>query len=388
MRIVLTVNFSPWSPYSGGGQRSTHNLATALCRRGHDVTAVFTKAITERIAPPEPVSYRIVWAAFAGLKSRRQAPLRPLNALSVARVVSRLSRQGIDAVHGNGEEAAALGRLRDRKGFVFVMTPRFPDYPLPLLRPAGPTPVERAALALGHAKYMVLGRALKVADWVCPTSASARAMVRRAFDVDPACMRVVPNGITPAFFGPEHPGQVTPEAPLVFFGRLSHGKGVDTLLDALSRIEADLPPTIIIGRGDLKEALQAQAAELGLAARVQFVDWMDPTDLATLLARARLAVLPSREESFGNAIAEAMAVGCPVISTRVGSVPEIVDDGVTGRLVAVGEPDALAVAIDEALGNPEQTQQRARAGRLTVRQRYTWDAVAAQFEACYRARPS
>ncbi len=389
MRVVLTVNFSPWSPYSGGGQRSTHNLASALVRRGHEVTVVYTRAVTERFGPPSPPPYEIVWAPFAGLKSRRQAPLRPLNALGVARAVAKLTKAGdVDAVHGNGEEAAALGRLRDRRGFVFVVTPRFPDYPGPLLRPAGPTPVERVKLAVGHAKYLVLGRAVQAADWVCPTSDSARAMVRRAFDVDPAHMRVVPNGITPAFFDVEHPGTVADDAPIVFFGRLSLGKGVDTLIDALGKLRGQAPRTLVIGRGDLRDELERRAATLGIGDRVTFVDWMDPPQLAAQLARARLAVLPSREESFGNAIAEAMAVGCPVISTGVGSIPEIVDDGHTGVLVPVADSDALATAIDDLLADSQRARTIADAGRASVRRRYTWDAVAAQFEACYRGRPS
>jgi len=387
VRLVLTVNFSPWSPYSGGGQRSTHNLASALVRRGHEVTVVYTRAITERFGPPTPVPYEIVWAPFAGLESRRQAPLRPLNALSVARAVSKLARRGIDAVHGNGEEAAALGRLRDRRGFVWVMTPRFPDYPEALLRPGGPTTIERATLAVAHAKYLVLGYGLERADWICPTSASARAMVERAFDLDPTRLRVIPNGITPAFFDGDWDGGTAGDAPLVFFGRLSLGKGVDTLVEALARLEQPLPPTLIVGRGDLAPELRARIAALGLGDRVELVEWMSPTELTALLSRARLAVLPSREESFGNAIAEAMAVGCPVVSTRVGSVPEIVDDGRTGLLVAPGDPVALAQAVDRMLGDPASSRAMASAGRADVRARFTWDAVAEQFEACYRGRP-
>ena len=234
VRLVLTVNFSPWSPYSGGGQRSTHNLACALSRRGHEVTVVYTKAVTERIEPPEPVPYAIAWAAFAGLHSRRQAPLRPLNAITVAATVGRLARGGaVDAVHGNGEEAALVGDL-PRRRFRFVMTPRFPDYPPSMLRPAGPDAKERVRLGLLHAKYLVLGRALRAADWVVPTSSSARAMVRRAYGIDPARLRVVPNGIDDAFVAARRRADAK-DGPVVFFGRLAPGKGVDTLLDASAR---------------------------------------------------------------------------------------------------------------------------------------------------------
>jgi glycosyltransferase involved in cell wall biosynthesis len=134
--------------------------------------------------------------------------------------------------------------------------------------------------------------------------------------------------------------------------------------------------------------LQTRVAALGLGDRVAFVDWLEPRPLAALLARARAAVLPSREESFGNAIAEAMAVGCPVIATRVGSVPEIVDADRTGVLVPPDDPAALAEAIDALLADPDRAAALARAGREHVRARFTWDAVAASFEDLYRSGPS
>jgi len=391
MRLLLTVNFSPWSPYSGGGQWSTHNLACALAARGHAVTVVYTRALAERFGPSEPVPYTIVWAAFAGIRSRRQAPLRPLNALSVARSVSRLcSTERIDAVHGNGEEAAALGRLRDRHRFAFVVTPRFPDYPAPMLRRQGPTRLERVQLALGHAKYLALGRAVRAADWVCPTSASAASMVRRAYNISSERTRVIPNGVAQPFMEAHRAERVCDDAPLVFFGRLAEGKGVDTLLDALGQLRstgAVVPRTLIIGRGDCRPALERQAEALGVATRVEFVDWMSPSSLAKHLAGAAAAVLPSREESFGNAAAEAMAAGCPIISTRVGAIGEFVDHGRTGTLVEPNQPAALGAAIAALMQNPADARAMAQAGRETIRSRYTWDAIAARFENCYEAQP-
>jgi glycosyltransferase involved in cell wall biosynthesis len=382
VRIALTVNFSPWSPYSGGAQRSTHNLASALVARGHDVTVVFTRAPGERFDVPQ-TPYRVVWAPFFGRRSRRQAPLRPLNAVSVAWAIRKLAQRRLDAVHGQGEEAALCGPLRNRYGFIFVMTPRFPDYPKVLLQPGGPSIKDGVELLTRDPKYLVLGGALRSADWVCPTSESAASMVRAAFRIDAARVRVVPNGITQDFFEVE-PRPDAVKGPLVFFGRLSTGKGIDTLIEALGKVKEKLPEVKIVGRGDLRGAMQQQVTELGLADRVEFVDWLDPPQLAEMLAGARLAVLPSREESFGNAIAEAVAVGCPVISTTVGSIPEIVDDGRTGTLVPPGDPGALAAAIDRTLATPQIAAALAEAGRLDVRERFSWDAVAAKFERRYQ----
>ena len=77
MRIVLTSNFSPWSSYSGGGQRSTHQLASALVELGHDVTVIYTAVFGRKPTPTEPTPYRIKWALFFGLRGRRSSPEAP-----------------------------------------------------------------------------------------------------------------------------------------------------------------------------------------------------------------------------------------------------------------------------------------------------------------------
>lgn len=90
MRIALTCNYSPWSGYSGGGQHSTHQLASALVGLGHDVTVVWTGVPGEALRPHARPPYRERFARFVGSSARRAAPLRPLNALTVAGVVTTL----------------------------------------------------------------------------------------------------------------------------------------------------------------------------------------------------------------------------------------------------------------------------------------------------------
>ena len=130
MRIILTCNFSPWSLYSGGGQKSTHKLATALAQRGHDVTVIFTKSVLEKIKLPDEILYCIKWAPFFGVRSSRSAPLRPLNAVSVLSAVKQLARDGrIDAIHCQGEEGVLLPSFCHDRNIPLVITPRYPWYP-------------------------------------------------------------------------------------------------------------------------------------------------------------------------------------------------------------------------------------------------------------------
>ena len=386
LRIVLTTNYSPWSPYSGGGQRSTHQIASALSARGHDVTVVYTRAAGERIEPDEAVPYAIRWALFFGLRSHRAAPLRPLNALSVAAEVAALhAERPLDALHGNGEEAALAVWQMGVLGVRTVMTPRYPSYPAPLLRGGGPTWGELARLAVLDSKYLIVGAAAREADWCCPTSESAARMIRRACGVAPEALRVVPNGINPAFLGPrwEDPGATG--GPIVFFGRLSRDKGADVLLEALARLKArrEAPEALIIGRGDEAEALSAQASRLGLDGCVRREPWVAPERLAEVLARASVVALPSRHESFGNAMAEAMAVGAPLVSCAAGSIPEVVAADETGLLVPPGDAEALAAAIGRLLDDRALAARLGEAGRARVRARFSWASVARTLEGLY-----
>src|SRR4029450_7920773 len=109
MRIVLTCNYSPWSAYSGGGQRWTNDLASALAHRGHAVTVVFTKTPWDHVRPPASLPYRLRWPPLLDYKSRARAPLRVLTAWTVARAVRReLATGEVAIVHAQGEEAAGL----------------------------------------------------------------------------------------------------------------------------------------------------------------------------------------------------------------------------------------------------------------------------------------
>ena len=138
---------------------------------------------------------------------------------------------------------------------------------------------------------------------------------------------------------------------------LDYHKGIDVLLDACARLE--LPHRLeIYGDGPLRGELEAQAARLGVPARFHgFVDDMREHLLAT-----DVFVLPTRGDNFPISILEAMAYAVPVVSTRVGGVPEQVDDGVTGILVDPEDPAALADALTRLIADPVLRASFGRAG--------------------------
>lgn len=126
---------------------------------------------------------------------------------------------------------------------------------------------------------------------------------------------------------------------LLYVGRLDRQKGVDILLEALSML-GDQAHAVIAGASVL-----ADGSTLQLPANATHVGWVTPGQLETLFEQAQILVVPSRWEGFGLVAAEAMRAGVPVVATAVGGLPEVVEHGVTGLVVAPDSPVALATAI-------------------------------------------
>jgi glycosyltransferase involved in cell wall biosynthesis len=149
-------------------------------------------------------------------------------------------------------------------------------------------------------------------------------------------------------------------APVVgFVGRLEPRKGPLDLIRAVPAIRARVPHTRVVIVGDEPYGLAPDYTRRVLAAdSVEHHPWTD--NAPGLMRHLDVLVLPSYEEPFGTVLAEAMAVGTPVVATRVDGLPEVVDDGVTGRLVEPGDPEGIAAAVLEVLAHRGQMGGAAR----------------------------
>jgi glycosyltransferase involved in cell wall biosynthesis len=165
--------------------------------------------------------------------------------------------------------------------------------------------------------------------------------------------------------------------------RLVPLKGLSDLLRAVAELRPEFPNLRleIAGRGPLQGDLEREADQLGLAEQVCFLGWQ--TDLGTILRSWDIFVLPSLDEGFGMAVLDAMAEGLPVVSTSVGGLPELVEDGRTGYLVPPHDPLALAWALRCLMLEPERRSAHGAAGRERVRNRFSADRMAAEIRAVY-----
>jgi glycosyltransferase involved in cell wall biosynthesis len=193
-------------------------------------------------------------------------------------------------------------------------------------------------------------------------------------------LTVIRNGIDTARFAYLGPA---PGGPVVMVGRLVAAKGVDTLLRAVASVVRQRPDfrLEVAGDGEAWPGLEALAAELGLGEHVRFLG--NVGDVPGLLARASALVLPSLSEGISLTLLEAMARGLPVVATRVGGNPEVVEDGVTGRLVPAGDPGELAGALLDVWPASDRTREMGRAGRERVERLFDVRRMVAEYEALY-----
>ncbi len=203
---------------------------------------------------------------------------------------------------------------------------------------------------------------------------------------------VVPNGVEPGAFRPT-PDRVRLrcargyDAGAVLIGvvaRLDAVKNHCELIDAFASVSrrCSTARLVIVGDGPERGAIERRIEHHGLGDTVQLVGQRD--DVPAWLAMMDIYVQPSLMEGTGNAILEAMATGLPVVATRVGGNPEVVVDGVTGRLVSVGNPAAMAEAIAAYAANACERATHGAAGRARVERCYSIAATAARYTALYR----
>ncbi|MFE1751704.1 glycogen synthase [Streptomyces anandii] len=233
--------------------------------------------------------------------------------------------------------------------------------------------------------------AIEAADAVVAVSAAMREDILGCYPaLDPSRVHVIHNGIDTGLYRPDHGTGALDRVGLdrdrpyvLFVGRITRQKGVPHLLRAVRDIDPSAQVVLCAGAPDTPEIdreFRDLYEELSRVREgVHWIPQMLPRpDVVQLLTHAAVFVCPSVYEPLGIVNLEAMACGTPVVASRVGGIPEVVEDGRTGVLVDVDDDfePGLARALDRVLGDPEAARRMGEAGRRRAVEEFGWDAVA------------
>ncbi|HYL28438.1 MAG TPA: glycosyltransferase [Gemmatimonadales bacterium] len=237
----------------------------------------------------------------------------------------------------------------------------------------------------------VLRWTLEHADALTAITEDCRQHALRAGAPDER-MRIVLNGADLRRFSPGTNG-CSPDAvsfgPRMIFAcrQLFPRKGIRFLIEAAAQLRPAFPDLelVLAGDGFERPELERLARERGIAERTTFLGWVANAELPKYYRAAAVSVIPSLEEGFGIPAAEAMGCEVPVVASDAGGLPEVVEDGVTGRVVPRGDATALAGAISDLLRDPALRHRMGQAGRERALRLFDWDRSAEEFEAVYGA---
>lgn len=231
------------------------------------------------------------------------------------------------------------------------------------------------------------------ADVFCCVSEDIARSVRRWGTVDAAKVCVIANGVDTGLYA--DPGQrprirgqwgIPPDARVIgMVGRLNEVKRQELMLRAFARLQPAHPDLwlLLVGDGPEREPLQALALELGVAANTRFAGYQPRTE--HYYPAMDLFALTSRHEGLPLSLLEAWACGLPVVSSAVGGIPRVVEQGRTGLLFDEGDQAALAACIGKVLDQPGLGAALGAAGRQQVLADYSLQRVADQYQQRYRS---
>jgi glycosyltransferase involved in cell wall biosynthesis len=377
VRVLIACDHIDYGGALHGGGRQLIELARALDRRLVEPTVCVLRgasALGEQL--------RAEGLPFHFFGDARFSPA------SLGKLRRIIRRRGIQVAHLTDFGACTLGRVATRLAGIPSIVQVISHHSAG--QPRGfPRYVELAYRALAPHTDRVLAISDSVRDFAVERMGFARERVevltyplpRHSFTPPTAgevAARRAHHGIAP---GDPVVGAVT---------RFYPAKGIRHLVDAFPAVRSAHPRAwlVLLGQGPEEKALRERARELGIAERVIFAGFQ--RDAHVYVGGFDVAVTPSLEEGFGLVALEALALGVPVVASRVGGLPDIVVDGTTGLLVEPARPDAIADALLALLGDPERRIRMGQAARADV-ERFSLDAYASRLTEIYRelaaARP-
>jgi glycosyltransferase involved in cell wall biosynthesis len=377
LRILQIVpTYFPAVRY-GGPIRSVHALAKTLVERGHEVH-VFTSSmdgpddLDVRLRAPVNIEGVLVY----------YFPVPLLRRLCWCPSLARALRRGIDSydvLHLHSVflwPTWAAARIARRAGVPYVLSPR---------GMLGGEVIRRKSRLVKSAWIRLIEqRTIRESAALHVTSGLEREEIQ-ALGLRTARIHCIPNGVNwPAHFSALSAGPFSgiSGAYALFLSRIDAKKGLDRLIAAWKWVPN---LTLIIAGNDenaYRQTLEQHVRDNQLTGRIQFIGPVEDEHKWALYANAVMFILPSYSENFGNVVAEAMAVGCPVVVTPEVGLASLVRESGAG-VVVDGEPRKLAAAVRTLLEEPTNRRIMGERGWFTARRHLSCDSAATRMESLY-----
>ncbi len=215
-------------------------------------------------------------------------------------------------------------------------------------------------------------------------TAISSALVDRGRELGYDDIALIPNGIPLQMIQSARERAAKVPGRVLYVGRLEPMKGVDTLLDAFAIASRKFPDATlhIVGDGSERNRLEEMAKQLGLTGRVKFLGYLSGWRVYHEYAEAEVFAGLSRSEALGNVFLEAQAAGCAVVATRVGGIPDIVHDDITGLLVQPDDSYAAGAAILHLLSSPDMRERLIEQAERNA-ERYDWRLIGERYGEVY-----
>jgi len=237
------------------------------------------------------------------------------------------------------------------------------------------------------------------ADRVLVVSNAVMRDLTGFYGVNPGKIRIVYNGVDTNLFSPlddsplpEKMANLGGKRIILFVGHFGLRKGIFFAIRAMKRVKSEIPDAHLLciggtpswlGRNDFEQMLRGEVQRNEVEGCVTLLDAVKNTDLAGFYRHSEVFVLPTYYEAFPKVVVEAMACGKPILATRAGGIPELVEDGETGLLVPYGSPDAISEKLVTLLEDGSMRAAMGKRGRERVVRLFTWHAVAERTRSAY-----